>query len=61
MKKQIEDYKAANVNDFIIAAAEKILPSLDYRVVWQESQNAIVHKKKYELQAFQDGDGPLQK
>ena len=45
MNKQIEEYKSAKSNDFIIDAAQKVLPSLDYRVVWQESQNAIVHKK----------------
>jgi molecular chaperone GrpE (heat shock protein) len=45
MNKQIEEYKSANVNDFIIDAAQKVLPSLDYRVVWQESQNAIIRKK----------------
>ena len=61
MKKQIEEYKSANVNDFIIDAAQKVMPSLEYRVVWQESQTAIVDKKKYEFQAFQDGNGPVQK
>ena len=59
MEKDIKGYKLADQSDFVIAAAEKIIPLLNNRVVWQESQTAIVHKKKYELIAFQDGDGPL--